>query len=220
MLYWLRSSEPPESNVSVVCLSWETIHLHGEAWISHHRLRYRLFVERQGWDVPSYRGIEHDEFDTPVTQYLLSVDDAGLTRGMVRLLPTTQPYMLKKLWPGMVRGELPESDAVWEATRFGCDPTLDPRARRRVVNEILCATLEFGIQHRLEGFLVVMPVRLLRSVIARAGYCVRVLGGERMLGNLPAAAAYLEVSPEVLGKVRRCCAMPGPVLPASLSVAA
>lgn len=52
--------------MTVVCLSWETAHLHGETWISHHRLRYRLFVERQGWDVPSYKGMEHDEFDPSV----------------------------------------------------------------------------------------------------------------------------------------------------------
>lgn len=206
--------------MGVVCLNWETIHRHGEAWISHHRLRHRLFVERLGWDVPSYAGMEYDQFDTPWTQYLLSVDDAGSTCGMVRLLPTTRPYMLQRLWPDMVRETLPKSDAVWEATRFGCDRTLDPRTRRRVVNEILCAALEFGVQRRVKGFLVVMPVGLLRSVIARAGYRVRLLGGERMLGHLPAAAAYLEVSPEVLLRVRRRCSLPGPLLPAELSVAA
>ncbi len=206
--------------MSVVCLTWETIHLHGEAWISHHRLRHRLFVDRLGWAVPSYRGIEHDQFDTPTARYLLSVDDAGQTQGMLRLLPTTEPYMLQRLWPEMARGSLPASAAVWEATRFGCDPSLDPRTRRRVVNEILCATQEFGVQHGLKGFLVVMPVRLLKFVVARAGYDVRLLGGERMLGKLPAVAAWLDVSPEILCRVRQRCAIPDPVLPADLSAAA
>lgn len=128
--------------------------------------------------------------------------------------------MLQKLWPELACGGLPESVAVWEATRFGCDPSLAPAVRRRVVNEILCATQEFGVQRRLKGFVVVMPVRLLKFVIARAGYSVKLLGGQRMLGNLPAAAAWLEVSPEVLFRVRRRCAIQGSVLPRDLSAAA
>lgn len=198
--------------MTVVCLNWETAHLYGGAWISHHRLRHRLFVERQGWEVPTYRGMEHDEFDTPAAQYLLWVDDKGDTRGVVRLLPTTQPYMLKKLWPDMISGEPPESDCVWEATRFGCDQTLDEPMRRRVVAEILCAMQEFGIQHGISRYLAVMPPRLLRCVVVKAGCKVNVLGPERMLGNFPAAAAYLAIAPEVLTEVRRRASIAGPVL--------
>ncbi|MEM8815285.1 MAG: acyl-homoserine-lactone synthase [Pseudomonadota bacterium] len=206
--------------MSVVCLSWETAHLYGEAWISHHRLRHRLFVERQGWDVPTYEGMEHDEFDTPSARYLLWVDDAGKTRGVARLLPTTKPYMLKTLWPDLVHDELPESAAVWEATRFGCDRSLDAATRRRVVAEIVCATQEFGLQRGISRYLTVMPLRLLRCVIEKAGCEVEVLGPERMLGNLPAVAASLAIRPDILAEIRRRGALPGPVLPADLSVAA
>lgn len=188
--------------MTVVCLNWETAHLHGETWISHHRLRHRLFVERQGWQVPTYRGMEHDEFDTPAAQYLVWVDDAGNTRGVARLLPTIQPYMLKKLWPDMISGELPESDTVWEASRFGCDRTLNATMRRRVVAEILCAMQEFGIRNGIERYLAVMPLRLLKCVVVDAGCKVTVLGPERAVGNLPAAASYLTVSPEVLAEIR------------------
>src|SRR5436190_10638472 len=59
------------SPMSTVCITWENAHLHGEAWISHHRLRYRIFVERQGWAVPTYNGLEYDEFDTPAARYIL-----------------------------------------------------------------------------------------------------------------------------------------------------
>jgi acyl homoserine lactone synthase len=135
----------PVSALSVLCLNWETAHLHGEAWIAHHRLRHRLFVERQGWDVPTVHGLEHDEFDTPAAQYLLWMDKNAVIRGVTRLLPTTRPYMLKKLWPDLVEGELPDSAAVWEATRFGCDHTLDASTRRRAVAELLCAMQEFGL---------------------------------------------------------------------------
>jgi N-acyl-L-homoserine lactone synthetase len=58
-----------------LAVTWETVHQHGEAWISHHRLRYKMFVERQKWTIPTYRQIEYDEFDTPAATYILTVDD-------------------------------------------------------------------------------------------------------------------------------------------------
>ena len=189
--------------MTVVCLNWETAHLHGETWIAHHRLRHRLFVERQGWDVPNYRGMEYDEFDTPAARYLLWLDECGATRGAVRLLPTTRPYMLQQLWPYLIRGAPPESDAVWEATRFGCDRSLDARQRRIAVTELLCAMQEFGLRHGIVRYLVVMPLRLLNCVVVKAGCEVTVLGPERILGKRPAAASYLTVSPRVLAEMRR-----------------
>ena len=206
--------------MTVVCLSWETAHLHGETWISHHRLRHRLFVERQGWEVPTYRGLEYDEFDTPAARYLLWVDDAGDARGVARLLPTTRPYMLKKVWPELIVGKPPESDSVWEATRFGCDQTLDAATRRRAVAEILCAMQEFGIRQGIHRYLAVMPLRLLKCVVVKAGCEVSLLGPERTPGNLPAAALYLTVSPEVLAELRRRASIASPVLSSDLSVAA
>ena len=206
--------------VTVVCLNWETAHLYGETWISHHRLRHRLFVERQGWDVPTVRGLEHDEFDTPAAQYLLWTDDKGETRGVARLLPTTRPYMVKKLWPDLVSGELPASDSVWEATRFGCDQNLDATTRRRAVAEILCAMQEFGIMSGIDRYLAVMAVRLLKCVVIKAGCHVTVLGPERIFGRLPTVAVYLTIAPEVLGEVRRRAAIAGPVLRADMPVAA
>jgi N-acyl-L-homoserine lactone synthetase len=220
MVYSLRASDLSEPELTIVCLSWETVHLHGEIWISHHRLRHRLFVERQGWEVPSYRGMEHDEFDTPAAQYLLWLDDVGETRGVARLLPTMRPYMLRKLWPDMVSDELPESDSIWEATRFGCDQSLSPPVRRRAVAEILCAMQEFGIMHGIERYLAVMPLRLLQCVVVKAGCQVQVLGPARLIGRFPTVAAYLTVSSDVLAELRRRAALRGAVLPNEVSIAA
>lgn len=163
--------------------------------------------------------MEHDEFDTPAAQYLLWMDK-GTTRGVARLLPTTRPYMLKKLWPDMVEGDLPESDCVWEATRFGCDRTLDAAARRRAVAEILCAMQEFGIAHGIERYLAVMAERLLKAVVVKAGCKVTVLGPARTLGRLPTVAAYLTVAPGVLDELRRRAGIGGPVLRSDVSIAA
>jgi acyl homoserine lactone synthase len=206
--------------VTIVCLSWETAHLHGDAWISHHRLRHRLFVERQGWDVPSYKGMEHDEFDTPAAQYLLWMDDAGETRGVARLLPSTQPYMLEKLWPDLISGEPPHADSIWEATRFGCDQSLRLSTRRKAVAEILCAMQEFGVLHGIKRYLAVMPMRLLKCVVVKAGCPVEVLGPGRMVGRFPTVAAYLTVSADVLCELRQRAGLGGPVLRNDVSIAA
>ena len=206
--------------MSVVCLSWETAHLHGEAWISHHRLRHRVFVEREGWDVPSYRGMEHDEFDTPSARYLLWVDEAGRSRAVVRLLPTTRPYMIQTLWPDMIGGEMPKSNSVWEATRLGCDSTLDGPTRRRAVAEILCAVQEFAVRNGIDRYLAVMPRCLMESVVMAAGYKVTRLGPERRLGNVVAGAASLAAGPDSLAEVRRRASIAGPVLYADMPVAA
>ena len=87
--------------MAFIALNWETAHLYGEAWISHHRLRHRLFIDRQNWAVPSFGGLEFDQFDSPAAHYLLWLDAAGQARGAVRLVPTTQPYMLQTLWPDL-----------------------------------------------------------------------------------------------------------------------
>jgi acyl homoserine lactone synthase len=206
--------------VSVLCLNWETVHLHGETWISHHRLRHRLFVERQRWDVPSVRGLEHDEFDTPAAQYLVWKDAGGEVRGVARLLPTDRPYMVKKLWPDLVDGELPGSDAVWEATRFGCDQSLCSADRRRSVAELLCAMQEFGLANGIRLYLAVMPLRLLKAVVIRAGCRTSILGPPKTIGRFPTVAAYLTVSPEVLAELRRRSGIGGPVLCSHVSIAA
>lgn len=207
-------------NLAVICLNWENAHLHGEAWISHHRLRHRLFVERQGWEVPTVRGMEHDQFDTPAAQYLLWVDNKGMTQGVARLLPTTRPYMVQQLWPDLVPGELPKSDSVWEATRFGCDQTLSPVVRRRAVAEILCAMQEYGLEHGIDRYLAVMAERLLKCVVVKAGCRITVLGPQRTFGRLATVAAYLTVAPDVLDELRRRAAIRGPVLRTDVSIAA
>src|SRR3984893_12275140 len=143
-----------------ICVTWETAHCHGEAWISHHRLRYRMFVERQRWTVPNYKDLEYDEFDTPAATYILSLDQHQRARGAARLIPTTRPYMVESLWADLVNSELPHCNSVWEASRFGCDRDLDATTRRQVIAELILGCQEFGIANGIHKYLGVMPVRI------------------------------------------------------------
>jgi N-acyl-L-homoserine lactone synthetase len=206
--------------MSIICVDWETVHLHGGAWISHHRLRHRLFVERQCWDVPTYNGLEYDQFDTPAAKYLLWLDQQGIARGVTRLIPTTQPYMVKVLWPDLIDGDLPESPTIWEATRFGCDRDLNPVVRRRVVAEMICACQEFGIAHGLRSYLGVMPLGIFQRVIAAAGCPLEILGPVHKFSGHLIAAASIHISPEILANVRRKAGLNRSILEATIPLAA
>jgi N-acyl-L-homoserine lactone synthetase len=189
-------------------IRWETVHRYGEAWISHHRLRHRMFVERQGWSVPHYQGMEYDEFDTPAATYILVVDEQDQALGTARLIPTTRPYMVKSLWPNLVEGLLPHSDAVWEASRFGCDRTLSAGGRRRVIGQLIQACQEFGLANGISSYLGVMPSWIFKNVIAAHGCPVRPLGAKLPLQGHDIGAAYIGVSSAVLELVRQHTGVP------------
>jgi acyl homoserine lactone synthase len=185
-----------------IAVTWETAHQYGEAWISHHRLRYRMFVERLRWDIPNHQRLEYDEFDTPAATYILAIDHQRHALGVTRLIPTTRPYMVRSLWPHLVDGELPECETVWEASRFGCDRDLEAGARRRVIAQLILGCQEFGLAHGIERYLGVMPVWVFKRVIAANGCPVTYLGPTMRLQDHDIAAAYIEVSRAALETAR------------------
>jgi N-acyl-L-homoserine lactone synthetase len=202
-----------------VSVSWATVHQHGEAWISHHRLRYRMFVERQKWNVPSYKQIEYDEFDTPAATYILTVDEHDRTLGATRLIPTTRPYMVETLWPNLVNMELPHCDSIWEASRFGCDRDLDTASRRRVVAQLILGCQEFGIASGISRYLGVMPIQIFKYVIAANRCPVAQIGPTLRLSGHQIAAAYIDVSPSILEAVRRHTGIRSAVLESKVALA-
>ena len=88
---------------------------------SMHRLRHYVFVERLGWDVPNVGGLERDQFDHEQTYYLFQRNIAGDVVASCRFLPTSGPNLLCDVFPGLVEGELPHDDRVWEASRLAID---------------------------------------------------------------------------------------------------
>lgn len=91
--------------------------------------RYRVFIEMLGWDLDTEPGIETDQFDRPDTVFVIAEDNAQNIIGCSRLLPTTQPYLLKEVFPELLGlRKAPESPQVWELSRFSalsldCRPT-------------------------------------------------------------------------------------------------
>jgi N-acyl-L-homoserine lactone synthetase len=152
-------------------ISLETAHLLGDALPSAHRLRHRIFVERQKYDVPRRRGMEWDQFDTPAAIYLLWRDEMAHVRAIARLIPTSLPYMIQQLWPELVRkGDMPSSDDIWEVTRFGIDRDLGRERRARVFGEMFCAFVEFGLKTGIGAYIFVTPLAVIDSALMTRGW--------------------------------------------------
>lgn len=83
------------------------------------RYRHKVFISQLGWPLPSNGDIESDEFDGPDAVYVSSKDKHDQVNGVARLLPTTAPYLLEKIFPSLWDGsDLPHSAEVWELSRF------------------------------------------------------------------------------------------------------
>lgn len=181
----------------------QSAHLFGDALADQHRFRYRQFVVRAGWSVPHFDGMEYDQFDTPAAVYLLWRDHAGRVQGMVRLLPTTLPYMTDTLWPELAPEEgLPHAEEVWENTRFAVDRDLDAPLRRKVTGELILASLEFGLSRGIERYLLISPLWVLQGVLTTSGLPHEMLRQTDGLGRRPVASAYVPVSEQVLSTAR------------------
>ncbi|MFN3232138.1 MAG: acyl-homoserine-lactone synthase [Alphaproteobacteria bacterium] len=195
------------------CITFETAHYFGDAIAGQHRLRYKVFVEEQKYDVPHFNGMEYDPYDTPAAVYLTYRDHEDIVRGVTRLSPTTMPYMLEEVFSDMVTFEpLVKSDVVWEGTRLAVDPDLDPEMRRRVVSEMMVAYLEFGVQEGLEQYYILMPVAMQTILMERTGWPVTVLGETRMIGGEAVRAIAPKISAEILARVRSKLGVNEPVL--------
>lgn len=181
-----------------------TAHLYGDALASQFRLRHRVFIERVDYKVPTWKGMEFDQFDTPATQYFVWRDDEGEVRGVARLAPTSLDYMLEKIWPEkIVNIDLPHSDKVWEATRFGVDSDLPAKVRNTIVKELICAFLEFGTMHGIESILGLTYVTLIRNIFLRNGWDAKMVSPVWREDGIEVQAGLLPVSMEVLHNVRR-----------------
>jgi N-acyl-L-homoserine lactone synthetase len=181
-----------------------------------HRLRYRIFKERLGWDVQVSGDMEVDEFDACQPVYLLQRNDDGRVQGCVRLLPTTGPTMLRDTFPALLDGQAaPASQVIWESSRFGVD--LCTREAKtagsiaRATYELFAGMIEFGLTRQLTDIVTVTDARMER-ILCRARWPLRRLGAPRAIGKTIAVAGYLEVSRERLSCVREAGGLDKPAI--------
>ncbi len=127
----------------IEAFSLKTAHLFGDALAAQARLRYRVFVARRALPHAHYDGMEYDEFDTPAALYLVWRDAYADVRGMFRLIPTSEPYMLRQYWPELCQSRpLPKQADIWEVSRVCIDHEYKGGARKLIMPQLLCALQE------------------------------------------------------------------------------
>lgn len=84
-----------------------------------YRLRFQVFKERLGWEVPVIQDMEKDEFDECNPVYLLVKNNESSLAACWRLLPTLGPTMLNDTFPQLLHGkQMPKGENIWELSRF------------------------------------------------------------------------------------------------------
>jgi acyl homoserine lactone synthase len=181
-----------------------------------HRLRYRVFKERLGWEVETVGDMEADEFDALRPTYLLLRARDGRLQGCVRFLPSQGPTMLSGAFPALLpEGSVPAAPDVWESSRFALDvPGETPKAAGGLAAptyELFAGMVEFGLANALGKILTVTDVRMER-ILRRATWPLERLGPSRAIGTTMAVAGYLEVSVAALMRLRSLGGLVSPVL--------
>jgi N-acyl-L-homoserine lactone synthetase len=133
--------------------------------IEMHRFRKRVFHDRLGWDVPIQpNGLEIDAYDTPDTVYVLALDENKQVVGSWRLNPTTQPMMVRDLWPEFLNSiDIKSEPASWECSRFAvAHPRLNigKSGASRVTEEIFCAVAELCVLCGIEKLYAMFDTRI------------------------------------------------------------
>jgi N-acyl-L-homoserine lactone synthetase len=138
--------------------------------------RYRVFVEKLGWELQCEGGLEYDQFDRDDTVYVVAQDDDGDIIGMARLLPTMRPYLLGEVFPQLMNElPIPKTEEVWELSRF---VALDFKAEATngsmqfsspVAIGLLQESIEVAIRHGAKKLITVSPLGVER-LLRKAGF--------------------------------------------------
>ena len=182
-----------------------------------HRLRYRVFHERLGWDVAVHGDQERDTFDAlPGTSYLLYHDAFGRLRGCARLLKTTGPTMLRDVFQELLAGApAPSAPTIWESTRFAVDDgdgeTVANTGTGRVTIALLAGMTEVALRHGITEVVSVCDVRVER-VLRQTGLPVERIGAPVRIGRSITVAGRYRPTQEVLAALCLRGQLPASVL--------
>src|SRR5262245_37384863 len=149
------------------------------------RLRHEVFKERLDWEVGSQAGKERDMFDDLDPVYIVC-EHAGEVLGSWRLLPTTQPYMLKDVFPELLYGmPAPQAPDVWEISRFAVSKRIANNESLGTINTVTNLLLEqlftFAARRNISRIVAVADVRFER-ILRRAGLLTQRFGPPMQIG--------------------------------------
>jgi acyl homoserine lactone synthase len=162
------------------------------------RYRYKVFVERLGWELETEFDNEQDQFDHADTVHIVARNDEDEIVGCGRLLPCTGPYLLESVFPQLLNGaEAPRNGAVWELSRFAAmdvDTVSHPTSRRDYMAErVLLEALRYCVKQRVTTLIAVSTLTIER-LMQRAGVDVHRMGPPHMIGGEPVLGFVINVN--------------------------
>jgi len=199
------------------CVSIASAHCFpGNLIAAQHRLRYREVIAKEDWgNIYVADEMEFDRYDNVATEYFIARNSEGNVLGVSRSYPTTIPYMLSDVFSFLASDELPSSHKIHEASRLVLDRSLlTKEARRPVVNELIVAYMERGMQRNIDAYVGFMLPRIWDSTFLRAGWDVEWLGPEIALPGTTdiVRAGLMPVNKRMNDKVRATTGIRTPVL--------
>jgi N-acyl-L-homoserine lactone synthetase len=189
------------------CVTIATAHcFSGNLIAAQHRLRYQEVIAKEDWNnIYVADKMEFDRYDNVATEYFIARNAEGDVLGVCRSYPTTIPYMLADVFPFLASEKLPSSHKVHEASRLVLDRSLlSKEARRPVVDELIVAYMERGMQRKIDGYVGFMLPRIWDSTFTRAAWDVEWLGPEMSLPGTAdiVRAAFMPVNERMNHKIR------------------
>jgi acyl homoserine lactone synthase len=129
-------------------LSFSNMHQYGDLFVSLLKARKKIFIDRLHWSLPEAEGMEFDQYDTPLSRWIV-VHEFGEILAGIRLTPTTArcgvySYMLRDAQKGMLESiptdvlffKAPVNPRIWEASRVFVSSAV-PAHRRLAVQSLL-----------------------------------------------------------------------------------
>ena len=115
--------------------------------IQAHLLRTKVFKERMKWDVHvTPDRLEFDQFDHAKTVYITVYDDKEALAGCCRLLPCSDNYMIKEIWPQYLNSiDIPNHYTSWELSRFAVASPNQSRSRSTHTVNAITAELFYAV---------------------------------------------------------------------------
>lgn len=95
----------------------ENRHLYTRRLEEMFRLRHEVFIEEQGWDLPTDGQLEIDQFDDENAIYFLYFDGEDEIAATFRIIPTTLPHLISDVFPYLCTDKPPSAENIFEGSR-------------------------------------------------------------------------------------------------------
>jgi N-acyl-L-homoserine lactone synthetase len=171
------------------------------------RARAAVFHDRLGWSVSVQNSLEIDKYDALNPLYLVCIDDQGIPKGSLRLLPTTGPNMLGECFGSYFDDSVDlSSSTIWECTRFCIHPNtrkeVSATGAMRTTWELMLGICEVGL---LAGLTQIQGVygESMIGVYRRTRWSPVPIARTERLGPLPVYVGLWDVNEEILNRMRR-----------------